>query len=274
MTATLAPVKPARHFGREAQAFTLIELLVVIAIIGILASLLLPTLGNAKAKARQIACLNNYRQLQLCWQMYIDDYHDALPPNATTTGGGRSGFNATADTWIRGNAWTDNTSSNIENGVLFAYNRSIKIYKCPADRSTVLDEGKIARFRSVAMNMYMNHIPNPRDQTCWHLYSQIQDPPPAQAFVFIDEHENSIDNARFALAGREDWLWIDFPGARHNNGCVLSFADGHAELWRWREPNTLRIASMKPWIQSQSAVPGTDRDLSRIHKAIPPWPAF
>jgi prepilin-type N-terminal cleavage/methylation domain-containing protein/prepilin-type processing-associated H-X9-DG protein len=253
----------------ERDAFTLIELLVVIAIIAILAGLLLPALGRAKAKGLQIACLNNYRQLQLCWLMYIDDYQGQLPPNATLPGGGRAGWIATAATWIHGNAWTDTTSSNIENGVLFPYNRSAKIYKCPSDRSTVRDEGKIPRFRSVAMNMFMNHIPESGDRTSWHAYSQIKDPPPSKAFVFIDEHENSIDNARFALRPRGDWVWIDFPAARHNNGCMLSFADGHSELWRWLEPNTLQIGKMKGWIQGQSAVPGTDRDLRRIQESIP-----
>jgi prepilin-type N-terminal cleavage/methylation domain-containing protein len=61
--------------------FTLIQLLVVIAIIAILASLLLPARSRAKGKAQSVACLNNLKQLQLGWSMYVDDNNDWLVPN-------------------------------------------------------------------------------------------------------------------------------------------------------------------------------------------------
>jgi prepilin-type processing-associated H-X9-DG protein len=124
------------------------------------------------------------------------------------------------------------------------------------------------------MNMYMNHIPDEQNRSCWHFLLQIRTPPPSQAFVFIDEHENSIDNARFAMSGPNAWIWIDFPGTRHNGGCVLSFADGHAEAWKWREPTTIRNGKSKPWIQGVAGVPKTDRDLSRIYDAAPKGPAW
>src|SRR5262245_62067474 len=63
-------------------AFTLVELLVVIAIIGILAALLLPTLVKSKAKALQIQCLGQNKQLTLALQMYSQENSDLLPwPN-------------------------------------------------------------------------------------------------------------------------------------------------------------------------------------------------
>lgn len=264
------------------RAFTLIELLVVIAIIAVLAAMLLPALSRAKSRAHTTGCLNNYRQLQFCWQMYTDENYDALPANeAVLYVASRTMLSTKANSWLHGNAFTDATLDNIRNGALFGYNRSVGIYKCPADRSTVRDQGLIPRSRSVSMSIYMNSITSPRDpnyRNTWHKMSQILQPGPSGAFVFIDEHEKSIQQSTFAvnaigfqLFSTDQWEWISFPVTRHNNGCTLTFADGHAEVWRWKESRTMEISAKSGWI-AWPANPSTgpnDRDLGRMFKAVP-----
>ncbi|MDD7986185.1 type II secretion system protein [Lentisphaera marina] len=65
------------------KKFTLIELLVVVAIIGILASLLLPSLGKARKKAKKAICVNNQKQIAVALYMYTDDSDSQFPINTS-----------------------------------------------------------------------------------------------------------------------------------------------------------------------------------------------
>jgi prepilin-type N-terminal cleavage/methylation domain-containing protein/prepilin-type processing-associated H-X9-DG protein len=276
-------VSAQRRGANEAPGFTLLELLVVIAIIAILAALLLPSLSKAKTKGQGVACTANLKQLQLCWQLYTDDNADSLPGNTALNPGDLSNRGAwTADpvSWLQGNAWTDVTPTNLQRGVLYHYNQALGIYRCPADRSTVLDQGIVPRNRSVSMSMYMNfrtERDNPGYELCWHRLGQIQRPGPSQAAVFIEEHEKSIQQSAFGINAPNSltlfnsslWTWISFPATRHNNAGTLSFADGHVATWRWREGNTAQIAQRNDWIVVQPGVANTDRDLGRFFRAVP-----
>ena len=284
MRACPAKAVPSRR--REAgagSAFTLIELLVVIAIIAILAALLLPALGKAKLLGQGVACTSNLKQLHLCWQLYTEDSGDNLPGNTAMNPSdiaNREAWTADPYSWLQGNAWIDTTPTNLQRGVLYRYNKSLGIYRCPADHSTVRDEGLIPRNRSFSMSMYMNVRESPSDpgyELCWHRMAQIQHPGPSKAAVFIEENEKSIQQSAFGINAPDSltlfnsslWTWISFPATRHNNGGTVNFADGHVETWHWREANTAQIAAQSDWLVVKPAVPGKDRDLGRFFESVP-----
>ncbi len=235
----------------------MIELLVVIAIIAILAALLLPALSRAKIAAQTIACENNLNQLQICWHLYTMDYHDLLVPNNSVTGVSSFGSNAPI---ASGASWclAASTPANVEGGMLFPYNRSLKIYHCPADQFTFTDSSGAIQLRARSYNMsqsvngypeydwtILNYIP------CFKKLTQIKSPNLANCLVFIDENEATMLDAQFGMPtdfyyGGQTW-W-DMPANRHSQGANLSFADGHVEHWKWRVPMVF-----KGWMESASS---------------------
>lgn len=247
----------------------MVELLVVVAVIAILASLLSAALNQTKAKAHQITCLNNLRQLQLNWILYADDNADQLTLNRSTESANEQiyGRRNLLGSWVVGNPKEDITTRNIVKGSLYPYTRSVSAYRCPEDHSTVVAR-PFPRTRSYSMSFYMNGDAAGLEPRVKALYSAIQNPSPDRVFVFIEEHENSAWAGSFSIAPPDKGalgtsIWVSTPADRHKRGCNLSFADGHVEYWKWFSPKS----------QAPIGRPNVDRheirDLRRLQEGVP-----
>ena len=221
-------------------AFSLVELLVVLAVIAILAALLLPALSKAKNRVQTLACLNNLKQLETSCHLYSSDFNDFLPPNqAVKTAALPGTTNAfvsllNVNSWCPGLAPEDLVPNNVQQGLIFPYNRSPFIYHCPADWSTVNGFASVLRTRSYAMDISVNCD---KATATYRKFTEIRSQSPASLFVLVDGLEQSIWDATFEIFPQDsNWAdyWQDVPADRHNQGADLSFADGHVEYWKWK----------------------------------------
>jgi prepilin-type N-terminal cleavage/methylation domain-containing protein/prepilin-type processing-associated H-X9-DG protein len=234
-----------RQAGPCTHAFTLIELLVVIAIIAILAALLLPVLGKAKLKTQGVSCINNLRQLTLGFKMYPDDYRDLLLASLDVAAA------QNRVRWVNGNLDFDganrsnwDVNQDLAKSPIMPYiGKNYAIWKCPADLAMVTAAAtggakKLPRVRSNSMSQVFDvgsWLPSPP----YRVYGKTADiVNPTKTFVFVDEHPDSINDAAFAVQMTEPGATtariIDFPASYHNGACGFSFADGHAEIHKWK----------------------------------------
>ena len=241
-----------------ARGFTLIELLVVIAIIAILAAMLLPALSAAKAKANQIRCISNHKQLALGWCMYKEDNNGRLAVDDPFDGN-------TFPSWVHGNMADLNDATNatlIQRGLLFPFAPNAGLYRCPADLT--------ANVRSYSMQPLLacynagqpwdaeaefgnpGHPPIYTDKEMLKL-------PPTLTLVFVDESPSTLNDGFFYIPLGDD-VWFDIPTARHSRGSNFSFGDGHAEHWRWQDARTLTL--------THGDITANNPDMQRIQAAI------
>jgi prepilin-type N-terminal cleavage/methylation domain-containing protein len=245
---------PLRPFER---AFTLIELLVVIAIIAILAALLLPALSKAKSRAQRIYCINNLKQVTLACKMYSDDMSGRIPSSYPPYGGFQS-------YWVGGDASTGGDKGSyafygsdpagIQSGTLWPYTKALGVYHCPADQriadaSTVPAQFKnLPILRSISMNSFMagtSYGATPG----WVATSPAgaQDPNhpvyiketeisrPTQTWLVADEDQASINDGMILMDVGGSHRFFDLPARIHSFGYGISFNDGHAETYYFKD---------------------------------------
>jgi prepilin-type N-terminal cleavage/methylation domain-containing protein/prepilin-type processing-associated H-X9-DG protein len=247
---TLRSVRPVSKRG-----FTLIELLVVIAIIAILAGMLLPALAKAKAKANGIRCMNNGKQMMLAWQMYALDNNDkvvhSLHGGDATAGAGANNVNLKLAPWVSG--WLtwgpekDNTNTlfltDEKYSRLGKYMGTTEIYKCPSDNFLSPAQRRLGwkkRVRSWSSNIGVGHA-NYRNNLGPFASAEYQvilknsdfAQGPVNTWVFVDEHPDSMNDAGFFNPQSKN-AFVDVPAAYHNGACGFAFADGHAEVHKWK----------------------------------------
>lgn len=268
------------------RAFTLIELLVVIAIIAMLLAIVMPALKKAKEAGKRVICQSNVRQLTQAWKTYAEENKGILAPAMTSaiTAGEPFGWGNNTPTWV---GWTTNVDNRlaveaaITLGTFYPYVNTLKAYRCTNHQSAntgVADTTQVKRIRSYSIVDSLNGYD-------FIKYSGLQYGRPVKQ---LTELRNSSARIAFIDEGRETaqgwsihpdptaYKFWDVPGSQHSDGTVLSFADGHAEYWRWEDQKTMSFIERAKYLSDygssytlgEASNQGTNPDYQRLYRGI------
>ena len=272
--------------ARKQRAFTLIELLVVIAIIAILLAILMPALNRVKEQGKRAACLGNMKQLGLTWIMYADDNDDRIVNGEAYSGtDGRcvmptSGRHAYEQWWTGDDCASGYQSGEqlpeetqlqaIRAGALYSYCKNVGLYRCPTGI-----RGEMRTYTIVdSMNglrrdgTYTGNVGVRVGRTVLWVKKrmEITSPGPSKRLVFLDEGRVTPDSYAVHYLNA---TWWDPPFVRHGDGSNVSYADGHAEYWKWKGKKTISNGKLANPVHGISPTTDDEReDLQRMQKAV------
>jgi len=244
---------------RRVKGFTLIELLVVIAVIALLMAILIPVLRSAREQGQRVVCLSNLRQLTLAWVAYSDDNDGKLVCGSAMSMSISYAptLERTLEGWV-GMAFLhpESRSSLIKNpnkGALWPYIRDVDFYRCPRGHP-----GHPVTYATVisanGQDVEGTYVPGTRrhDLTEFGIrvgstvlkltrLTDIISPGAAERAVFIDNGEIPDSGDFYVHYLYPKWHTASPPPIHHHDGVTLSMADGHAEYWKWKGRETIKM---------------------------------
>ena len=194
--------------------------------------------------------------------MYADDNKDRMVPNIFT-----------GNSWVQGDVFSYPgfiNTTNIQNGLLYNYAKNVNVYRCPAAKEVKIGGVTALRVRDYSIEGRMaggNGAPgdfsvlSPQYPT-YIKVTEVRNPSPSEAMVFVDESAGTIDDGYFAIS-ESFTAWQNSPTVRHALSGNFSFVDGHAETHRWQTLTTEQsgFAAANPPTSSNP-------DLQWVHNAI------
>lgn len=224
---------------------------------------------SGRERAKRAVCLANLKQLTAAWHLYADQNDGKIVNGAAgfhyfksggfTSDGSRPDIAERA--WV-GKGWRDNFASPtvtdtglteaqkmqaIHEGALWPLVGREKCYKCPAGRpyewvtySIVDAMNGMCRVGTATGANHVTAVGVRVDRTVLWIkkLSEIDQPTPAERMVFIDEGTMTPDS--FGVHYSQG-VWWDNPPARHNDGAVVSWADGHSSYLQWKGIETIQF---------------------------------
>ncbi|MHC4678176.1 MAG: type II secretion system protein [Planctomycetota bacterium] len=255
---------------RNTSGFTLIELLVVIAIIAVLLAILMPALSRVREQGKRATCLSNLKQLTLAWIMYADESDDRLVCGDTgeyTSMYNRGGGHYNETPWVLRDydrPTIEEKRTAIENGALYPYTKSLRLYRCPTVR---VQEGILRTYACVDPMNCRGWTGRSDMPGSVMIKKRMDISNPAQRYVFVDDGGTGTSAQGGWTCYVLEQKWWDPPPVRHGDGTTFSFADGHSDYWKWKDPRTIEFGKQVPPRAFSENQPGNE-DIRRSSVAM------